>query len=44
MSKQAVVDRIVELRAKGIAIAAICTRLGISRATYYRYIEKTAKV
>lgn len=35
--------RILELRAKGVTIAAICTRLGISRATYYRYTE-TAKV
>ena len=43
MSKDALIARIVELRAKGVSISAICSRLGISRASYYRYIAKTAE-
>jgi predicted DNA-binding transcriptional regulator AlpA len=44
VSKEAVTARIIELRSSGVSIAAVCTRLGISRATYYRYVAKTAEV
>lgn len=43
MSKDALTTRIVELRAKGVSISAICARLGISRASYYRHIAKTSE-
>jgi hypothetical protein len=43
MSKDTLALRIIELRAQGISIAAICARLGISRASYYRYVAETAK-
>ncbi|MFK4444636.1 DNA invertase Pin-like site-specific DNA recombinase [Caballeronia udeis] len=43
MDKQKVIERIIELRSKGVSIAAVCTRLGISRATYYRYVANTAE-
>jgi AcrR family transcriptional regulator len=41
MKSETLIPRILELRAKGVTISAICARLGISRATYYRYVDKT---
>lgn len=43
MDREILTQRIIELRAKGVPINAICVRLGISRATYYRYTANTAE-